>query len=194
MIISGQVKYHDSLATLMQPIDSITQHPENYNNGDVEGIAQSILLDGMYGPIKVQHSTGHIIAGNHTWEACKSLGAETIPVVYLKVDDTQARRILWTDNRLASLARPDRAAELALLETIRDAEPDVQVPGLTEWDMEALRHLAEMEVSFEHASWPTINIQVHPKILKAYRHVTREADTERDRFELLLRLAGWDGS
>lgn len=194
MIRSGLVRFHDDLAPLLTPIDAVRQHPENYNNGDVEEIAASIEIDGMYSPIKAQRSTGHIIAGNHTWEACKSLHATDIPVVWLDVDDTAARRIMWTDNRLASLARPDRSAELALLERVREEAPDLPVPGMNDFTLDTLRALAEMEVSFEHASWPSLNIQIHPRILKAFREITREADTDRDRFEVLLRLAGWDGT
>lgn len=195
MIRSGQVRYYEGLADLMVPIDSVTQHPENYNNGDVEEIAVSIELDGMYRPIQVQESTGHIVMGNHTWEACKALGATVIPVVTLPVDNTQARRMMFTDNRLASLARPDLSAEIALLEQIREAEPDLPIPGLTEHDLMALKALAEMVTEYdEYAQWPTLTFQVHPRLVTAFRHITREATTDRDRFELLLRLSGWDGT
>lgn len=196
MIRSGLVKYHDALAPLMVDIDSVQQHPENYNNGAVEDIAVSIETNGMFRPLEVQRSTGYILAGNHTWEACKTLGADVIPVVYLDVDDHRARRIMLADNRLASLAMPDRAAEVALLEQIKEHDSEIGLQGLgyTEHDLEVLRHLAEMESTYdEFATWPQFSVRLHPRILAAFRRMTREADTDSDRFEVLLRLAGWDG-
>lgn len=194
MIHSGLVRYHDDLAGLMVDIDTVSQHPENANNGDVEEIMVSIEVDGMYRPIEVQRSTGFILAGNHTWEACKGLEATTIPVVYLDVDDNNARRILGKDNWIARNARPDYAAEVALLDRIKEDSPDGLVGlGKNDQDLEVLRHLAEMVTEFEHASWPTFSIQLHPRMMKAFKHITREAATDRDKFELLLRLAGWDG-
>lgn len=196
MIRDGQVRYHEDLVNTLVPIDNVQQHPENYNNGDVEQIIDSIVTDGMYRTISVQRSTGYIVAGNHTWEACKHLDATQIPVTYLDISENTARRIMLKDNRLASLARPDRAAELALLQSVQEhSDEGLRGVGYTEADVEVIKMLAEMPLETdEFAQWPTLSIQLHPRILRAFRHVTREADNDRDRFEVLLRLAGWDGS
>jgi len=62
--------------------------------------------------------------------------------------------------------------------------------GVDEHHMEALEALAEMRPTFERADWPTLTLRVSPQMMKAFRHATREAETDTDRFELLLRLAG----
>lgn len=196
MIRSGLVRYHPALEPLLVDIDTVNQHPENYNNGAVEEIAASIQTNGMYRPIQVQRATGQIIAGNHTWEACKHLGADRIPVVYLDVDDNLARRIMLSDNRTAALAMPDHAQEVALLERILEVEGGtLEGTGYTEHALESLRALAESENNYdEFGTWPSITFTVHPRVMRAYRHLTREADTDAEGFELLIRLAGWDGS
>lgn len=192
-IISGLVQYHPDLEPLMVDIDAVRQWPGNYNNGDVEEIAQSIEINGMYRPVYAQRSTGYILAGNHTWEACKSLDARTIPVIFLDLDDEAATRIAIADNEIARLARPDNSALLELLEQL-DASGGMLGTGLGERDLLQLRELVKMENTYDqHATWPTITVQVPPHVRAAYWAMTEHAVGDRERFELLMRLAGWDG-
>ncbi len=115
---SGLVRFHEDLEPLLIPIDAVCQHPNNYNNGDVDALAESIEVSGMYRPIYVQRSTHYIVAGNTTWEACKSLGAEKVPVIFLDLDDIAATKIMLADNRVAALARPDDAHLLSILDDL----------------------------------------------------------------------------
>lgn len=196
MFQSGPVRYHDDLKPLMVGIDTIRTHDANYNSGDVDAITDSIMINGMYRPLYVQASTRQIIAGNHSWEACKKLGAEEIPAVFIDVDDTHAYAIMIADNRIANLARPDPGLLVNLLEHVdQHAEHHLAGTGYTDEDLTMLKHLAEIPVEFdEHAQWPTISIQVPPHVRRAYLDLTSEAIGDLERFQLLLRLAGWDGT
>lgn len=191
---SGQVQYQDDLEPLMQPIDSITQNPDNYNNGDVEAISESIEVNGMYRPIFVSRETKEIVAGNHTWQACKELGAQVIPVVWLDGDERQMVRTMIADNRTADLARPDHSQLLQLL-TRLDNEDSLAGTGYKEYDLEILQKLAEIPTDFEseYGSWPTLCFQVPPHVRRGFMQMTNEAAGDRERFELMLRMAGWDG-
>lgn len=193
MIVSGAVRYHDALAPLMHPIDAAQPHPENDNNGDEEAIDHSVEVHGMYKPVIVQASTGYIVAHNHVWKAVKSRGADVCPMVMLDVNDTTALSILLDDNHIARLARRDTHQTLELLRRLADegALPDT---SYTAHDLAVLEEIAAMPLEFEHASWPTLSVTVHPRTLKAFYDLTREADTDTDRVEVLLRLAGWDGT
>lgn len=194
MIHSSLVAYHDDLETLLHPIDDFTQHEENYNCGDVEELATSIEINGMYRPIYVQASTMRIIAGNHTWLACKTLGAQVIPAVLLDVDDNTALRIMVADNEIARSAIVDNHALLLVLEKL-NAVDSLLGSGKKPHDLEVLRHLAEIPVEFdEYGQWPTITVQVPPHVKRAYLDMTKGAGDDRERFELMLRLAGWTGS
>lgn len=193
MIHSGLAQYHDDLGTNLAPIDNYHPHPDNYNNGDIEAIAESIEVNGMYRPIFVQKSTCYIIAGNHTWHACKMLGAVEIPVIHLDVDDNTAMRIMIADNRTASLAQPDNGQLLVLLDRLAEQD-SLHGTGYKEFDREALRHLAEIPNDYdEYAQWPTMCFQLPPHVRRAYHTMTEAAVGDRERFELLMRLAGWDG-
>jgi ParB-like chromosome segregation protein Spo0J len=143
MYHSGQVRFYDDLTPLMVDIDSVQQHPENYNNGDTDAIIESILVNGMYRPIQVQKSTNYVIMGNHTWAACKELGAKSIPVIWMDDDDVAALRKLVADNAIANLARPDTAALLELLDRIYEDSDNTYGTGLDENDVARMREQQE---------------------------------------------------
>lgn len=191
---SGMVRFHGDLEKMLTPIDSVQPAPFNYNNGDVEVICESIEMNGMYRPIFVQRSTGYIIAGNHTWLACKALDAHDVPVVMLDVDDVTAKRIMIEDNEAARKAIPDNGLLFGLLSQIKE-ETGTLLASVTEQDYEVLKALNEIPLETdEFGQWPTFTVKVPPHVLQAFMYLTRQAEDDRGRFELLLRLAGWDGS
>lgn len=191
---SGQVRYEQALEPLLEPIDSVNQHAENPNNGDVEAVAESILVNGMYNAIKVSRDTKEIIAGNTTWAACKELGAEVIPVIWLDGDETANVRRLLADNKTAARARMDKGLELELLERL-SGQDELPGTGYDGQDVEQLRVLAEMTPDLgDFAQWPTLCFQVPPHVKRAFYDLTDAGIGDRERLEILLRLAGWDGS
>lgn len=103
------IRFHPSLEPMMEPVDAVRQWPDNPNNGDLEAITESIEVNGVYAPVVAQRSTGFILAGNHRYHAMVGLGATTVPVLWLDVDDAQARRIALVDNRAGQLAWMDNS-------------------------------------------------------------------------------------
>lgn len=97
------------------PIDSIEPHPENAREGDIGAIAASLAEFGQYRPVVVQLSTRWILAGTHRWLAMRTLGWEEVDVVFVDVDEADARRILLVDNRTSDLGRLDDEAFAAIL-------------------------------------------------------------------------------
>lgn len=188
---SGRVRFHDDLDALMVPIDSVTQHPDNYNSGDVDLIVDSIRANGMYRPVYVDRETNQIVAGNHTWMACKELGAEVIPVIRVDGTDIDMLRVMVADNVTARRAQPDYGLLVPILERL-EAEQTLLGSGYDPQQVEMLRELAEMDASdLDFASWPTITMQVPPHLRRAFYDFTSEAASDHERLELLLRLAGW---
>lgn len=190
-MISGLVQFHPSLDPLMADIDSIRSHPDNPRNGDVDAIAESIEVNGYVAPIIAQKGTGYILAGNHRYYALKQLGAEVAPVVWVDMDETAAKRYLLADNRTSDLGIYDNDSLVTLLEAIQAAD-SLLGTGYNESDLENLKHILDIKPDYgDHASWPTISVQVPPHIKNAYYEMTEHAVGDRERFELLLRLAGW---
>ena len=69
------------------PLDSIKIGSRfRQDHGDIGALARSIADIGLLHPIVVtQH--GHLLAGRRRFEACRSLGWETIPVTVMEVHD-----------------------------------------------------------------------------------------------------------
>lgn len=72
----------------------------NFKPEEIEELANSIKRHGLLQPILVR-KTGdgyEIIAGERRWQACRSLGMETIPVRFWLADDTEAFEAALVEN------------------------------------------------------------------------------------------------
>lgn len=108
-----------------EPIDSLNPYHRNPRKGDVGAIAAAIKEFGQYKPIVVNRGTKtgrprEILAGNHTHQAAKSLGLETIDVVWVDEDEDQAAKIVLIDNRAGDLSTYDNDVLFSLLEGLQN--------------------------------------------------------------------------
>lgn len=126
----------------MVGVDDLTTHPGNPRRGDLAAVKASIEVNGFYGTIVAQRSTGYVLAGNHRLMAARELGMESVPVVWVDCDDTRARAILAADNRTSELGGFDSEALATLLEGLR-IEDALEGTGYDDADINAL--LAELE-------------------------------------------------
>lgn len=133
-------------------IDELTTHPRNPRRGDVTAIAESLERFGQVRPIVVQASTGHIIAGNHTWKAAKSLGWDKIAAIFARVEEDEALAYVLADNRTADLGDYDLEVLAPLLEMMM-ATGKLAGTGYSPDDVEdlmsALDALPEVDVDTE---------------------------------------------
>jgi len=119
------------------PIDDLIRHPDNPRQGDVGAISASIEVNGWYGTVVAQSSTGRVLAGNHRIEAARHLGMREVPVYWVDVDDATARRILLADNRTNDLATYDDAVLAELLSGLAE-DDDLLGTGWDGDDLDAL--------------------------------------------------------
>ena len=124
-------------------IDSVRPHPRNPRSGNLATIRESIDVNGWYGAVIVQESTGYILAGNHRYRAALQKGATEIPVFRLSVDDEQALRILLADNRTSDIAIYDDEQLASLLSELSAQPLGLDGTGFNETAMDEL--LAELE-------------------------------------------------
>jgi hypothetical protein len=141
----------------------LVQHPDNPRRGNVELIAESLLVNGQYKPLVVSRRTNHVLAGNHTLQAIELIGTgwrpaewgseqeleaqdrieemSTIAVTLVDVDEEGERRILAVDNRTSDLGTYDNAALVALLDSLGVLDGT----GYSEDDLDTLRFLTGEE-------------------------------------------------
>lgn len=191
---NGFVQFHQALEPLMADIDTVQPHPVNPRNGDVDAIIESIQINGFIAPIIAQKSTGYIIAGNHRYFALKELGATEAPIVWVDIDDVAAKRYLLADNRTSDLGQYDNGILVSLLNELKDVD-SLLGTGYKPYDLEVLEHLSKMDnETLDFAQWPTLTFTVPPQVKQAFLTMTQGAGDDREKFELLLRLAGWKGT
>jgi ParB-like chromosome segregation protein Spo0J len=124
-------------------IAELVEHPENPRRGDESAIEASMEAHGFYGAVLAQTSTRRIIAGNHRTRVARRRGETTVPVLFLDVDDDQARRLMLVDNRTQDLAAYDERALARLLEDLLESTGDLIGAGYDPDDLAQL--LARLE-------------------------------------------------
>lgn len=108
------------------PVDDLREHPDNYNQGVINLIADSLRVHGMVRPILVSVGTpgipdGTIIAGAHTWKAAKSLDWDEVATTYRSFpSEDYAVRYLVADNETARAAAKNREKLKAILDPIAE--------------------------------------------------------------------------
>jgi ParB-like chromosome segregation protein Spo0J len=104
------------------PINSLKPHPDNPNEGDIESIAESLSVNGMYKPIVVNSRNGLIVAGHHTWLAARSLGWPEVGVIEIDVDEDEHMRIMLVDNATSDLRRYNEELRAKILSKLKDVK------------------------------------------------------------------------
>jgi len=122
----------------MVATDDLSCHPDNPRRGNVDEIRSSIRVNGFYGALVVQRSTGHILAGNHRFMAAQAEGLGKVPVIFVDASDDDAKAILVGDNRLSDLAENDPELLAALLQAIQTREQGLTGTGYSDDDLAAL--------------------------------------------------------
>jgi hypothetical protein len=109
-----------ALHTKLVALEELSEHPENYNKGDDERVAELLARFGQWRPAVVQRSTGHVLIGNTMLRAARALGWRQLNVHYRDADDDEARRILVSDNRARDFSATDERALADLLRSFGD--------------------------------------------------------------------------
>jgi DNA modification methylase len=97
------------------PLDRLTPHPANPNQGDLGLLSELIEANGFAGAVLVQASTGIIIDGEHRYRAALEEGMTGLPVLWLDVTNDERDRLLASLNESTRRGRNDEAKLIALL-------------------------------------------------------------------------------
>lgn len=142
-------------------LSTLSPFDGNARVGKVDVIADSLRVNGQYRPIVVNigSQTGRpneVLAGNHTVDAARLLGWETISAVHVDVDDQAARRIVLADNRTSDLGGYDEDILADLL-----GAGDLSGTGFAEVDLDALTEPGgAIETGDEPSEFRTLSISV----------------------------------
>ena len=163
-------------------IGALNPHPKNPRQGDLAAIRSSLDVNGWFGAVLAQRSTGYILAGNHRHRALCQRGAETIPVLWIDCDDRTAMRILLADNRTSDLAGYDDAWLAELLSQLKEESHGLEGTGFDEPSLGELLHSLESELEGKPADDQRDELEERFQIL-----IDCESDEEQR--EMLARFA-----
>lgn len=120
------------------PVDQLTEHPANPNEGDEGAVCESLDAHGFYGAVLVQESTGIVFAGNTRLRSARSKGMTGIPGFWCQVDDDTRDRILSVDNEATRKGRNDESRLVALLTGLAQQPRGLEGTGFDGDDLDAL--------------------------------------------------------
>jgi len=112
-------------------IDSLIPHPKNPRNNDdaVKEIKQSIKRFGFTSPIIARKADRMIIAGHTRYKAAKELNLDTVPVVFVDLNPTDAELLMIADNKLGEKATWNTDLLSDLLQDLHDQGEQLDVLG-----------------------------------------------------------------
>lgn len=121
------------------PIKELRNYHKNARRSNVEEIKKSLTIHGQYRAIVANVGThtgrkNEVLGGNHTLQAARDLGWDSIAVTFVDVDDDQAKRIVLVDNSISDKATFDVGLLTAELESLEDLEGT----GYTDDDLDKL--------------------------------------------------------
>lgn len=91
---------------------------------------------GVVDPVIVNRRSGNIVGGHQRVEACKRLGRETIPVVYVDLDDAREKALNLALNKISGEWDEDRLR--SLLSELRAGEMDLDLTGFSGVELDDL--------------------------------------------------------
>ena len=113
-------------------------HPDNPRKGNLAIIKESIQKHGFYDALKVQRSTGYILAGNHRYKAGVELGMTEFPVIWLDANEEEASALLLVDNKTSDEGEYDKIALEAILSAYKSRTGTIAGTGYTDKELDKL--------------------------------------------------------
>jgi len=130
-------------------VNKLKPNPWNPNKMtalEKRSLEHGIRTEGFIDPLHVQQGTNIIIDGEHRWKTARKLGMKQVPVIYLDVDDAQARKLT-----LAFLYRRGSAKDMDVALLLKDVQ-ELESTSLKQLELDtsiARKNLKELMESVE---------------------------------------------
>ncbi len=171
----------------------LREHPKNprHNDEAVGEIANSIKRFGFTNPI-VANEDGTILCGHTRFKAARSLGLQTVPVVYVDLNPTDSELLMIADNKLGERANWDKDLLAELLGDLEARGADLDGLGFDDEELSNLLDSISEPVPEDLNDETDIDLQSEPvsregEIYQLGEHFVICGDsTEASTFEALL--------
>lgn len=111
------------------------QNPRK-NDASVGAVVRSMEAFGWTNPILARRENNIVIAGHTRLKAAAEQGIEEVPVVYLDLDETDAKTYMLADNRLTELAEWDGLKLGEIFAELDELNVDLDLTGFNPEEIE----------------------------------------------------------
>ena len=130
-------------------IDSLVEweHNPRINTEAVSKVARSIERFGFASPVIAREEDKMVIAGHTRIAAARSLGLQTVPVRFMKLNRTEAELLAIADNKLGEISDWDESMLKDILAVL--PENDLDDIGFSQNELDSLLENIDTEISPE---------------------------------------------
>lgn len=111
-------------------------NPRKISDSEMESLRRSMRFFGVVEPIIVNKRSGSIVGGHQRVKAAVAEGIESLPVVWVDLDDPAERQLNIALNRIRGEWQDEKLA--VVLSGLDDAGADLSLTGFGEAELEAL--------------------------------------------------------
>lgn len=140
------------------PLNRLTPHPMNPNEGDIGLLCDLFDQNGFGGAVLAQESTGILIDGETRLHAAEQSGLPSLPVIWLDVDDDTRDRLLAEYNESTRRGQNNEVKLLALLQGLAMTPRGLEGAAFDGDDVDSLMarlgqplHIGEVSNGGEHS-------------------------------------------
>src|SRR5213593_851507 len=105
-------------------------NPRKISDHDLEALRRSLRFFGTVEPIVVNKRSDRIVGGHQRVKAAQAEGIETLPVVYVDLDDPSEKQLNLALNRISGEFDMEKLAEL--LKELETVGADLDLTGFTQ--------------------------------------------------------------
>ena len=113
-------------------------NPRKISDHDLDALRRSLRFFGTVEPVVVNRRSGHIVGGHQRVKAAEAEGIDTLPVVYVELDDPSERQLNLALNRIHGEWDEEKLA--AVLAELEQVGADLDLTGFTAEEIDQLVH------------------------------------------------------
>ncbi len=111
-------------------------NPRKIGDHDLAALRRSLKFFGTVEPIVVNTRSGHIVGGHQRVRAAEAEGIDTLPVVYVDLDDPSEKQLNLALNRISGEFDVEKLE--AVLAELKQSGADLELTGFTDEEIGAL--------------------------------------------------------
>jgi len=113
-------------------------NPRTISDHDLEALRRSLRFFGTVEPVVVNRRSDRIVGGHQRVKAAQAEGIESLPVVYVDLDDPSEKQLNIALNRISGEFDMEKLAEL--LKDLETVGADLDLTGFTQVEIDDLLH------------------------------------------------------